>query len=85
MPLQRRWNGAALDAAAARQIFVGHLDHAEAHASSQRLAHSWKIVCGANPAYDAFPAQHQIFYPGKAKESIWYDPVFKATALRVLQ
>ena len=52
---------------------------------SAGLKQSWKIVCGANPAYDAFPAQHQIFYPGKAKESIWYDPVFKATALRVLQ
>ena len=77
-----RWNGAALDAAAARQIFVGHLDHAEAHASSQRLAHSWKIVCGANPAYDAFPAQHQIFYPStKSATSLWYDPVFKVETL----
>ena len=82
VPLQRRWNGAALDAAAARQIFVGHLDHAEAHASSQKLAHSWKIVCGANPAYDAFPAQHQIFYPStKSSTSLWYDPVFKVETL----
>ncbi len=27
--------------------------------------------------YDAFPCQHQIFYPGKAVNSMWYDPVFK--------
>ena len=41
-----------------------------------------KVVCGANPAYDAFPAQHQLFYPtydrnGKATSALWYDPCFK--------
>merc|ERR1719486_1762988 len=55
------WRGAPLDADGA----------------SDRLPWSWKIVCGANPAYDAFPCQHQIFYPGKAVNSMWYDPVFK--------
>ena len=51
----------------------------EAHpTASQRLPWSWKVVCGANPAYDAFPAQHQTFYPSeKSKGALWYDPVFK--------
>lgn len=28
-------------------------------------------------AYDVFPCQYQLFYRGKAKNSLWYDPVFK--------
>ena len=40
---------------------------------------------GANPACDAFPMQHQIFYPSSSSSSssktgnsgaMWYDPVF---------
>lgn len=84
VPVLPAWRGAPLDAAAAEHIFVGHLDHAAAHGASQRLPWSWKIVCGANPAYDTFPQQHQIFYPtgggeassGKAGGALWYDPVF---------
>lgn len=34
-------------------------------------------VCGQNPAYDFFPSQHQIFYRGKGRGQMWYDPVFK--------
>jgi hypothetical protein len=44
--------------------------------AGQTLQWSWKVVAGQNPAYDYFPAQHQIFYRGKGK-SFWYDPVFK--------
>ena len=52
VPLMRRWRGATVDDAAARQLFIGHFDCAEAHPqASQRLPWSWKIVCGANPAY----------------------------------
>eukprot|EP00468_Gymnochlora_sp_CCMP2014_P013688 CAMPEP_0167750178 /NCGR_PEP_ID=MMETSP0110_2-20121227/5843_1 /TAXON_ID=629695 /ORGANISM="Gymnochlora sp., Strain CCMP2014" /LENGTH=546 /DNA_ID=CAMNT_0007635463 /DNA_START=186 /DNA_END=1826 /DNA_ORIENTATION=+ len=38
---------------------------------------SWMLVCGQNPAYDEFPCQYQMFYRGKAKKSLWYNPVFK--------
>lgn len=82
VPLMRRWRGAPIDDAAARQLMIGHFDCEEASAASQRLPWSWKIVCGANPAYDAFPAQHQIFYPSqKSATSLWYDPVFKVETL----
>jgi len=83
VPLMQTWRGSDVNAAAARQLFIGHLDCAETHPqASQRLPWSWKIVCGANPAYDAFPAQHQIFYPSdKSKSALWYDPVFKVETL----
>jgi len=83
VPLMRSWRGAPLDDAAARQLFIGHFDCDEAQPqAAQRLPWSWKIVCGANPAYDAFPAQHQIFYPSQTSEkTLWYDPVFKVETL----
>ena len=83
VPLLKRWRGAPLDEAASRQLFIGHFDCDEAHSEASRgLPWSWKIVCGANPAYDAFPAQHQIFYPSeKSKTSLWYDPVFLVETL----
>jgi len=83
VPLVHEWRGAAVDAAAARQIFIGHLDCKEAHPqAAARRPWSWKIVCGANPAYDAFPAQHQTFYPSeKSASALWYDPVFKVETL----
>ena len=82
VPLLQQWRGKPLDADGARQILIGHLDHPDAAAeNTQKLPWSWKIVVGANPAYDAFPMQHQIFYPtggtGTSKsKSLWYDPVF---------
>ena len=86
VPLLRRWRGAPLDDATARRILVGHLDLPDADADEddavvprgRRKAWSWKIVVGANPAYDAFPMQHQVFYPsgGGRGGSLWYDPVF---------
>lgn len=64
MPPLTHWRGRALDAAAARQILVGHLAVPGAlppgEALPGGLPYSWKVVCGANPAYDAFPAQHQV-------------------------
>ncbi len=70
------WRGSPLDERAAAAILYGHLDIPSADGMSQRSPWSWKVVVGANPAYDAFPCQHQIFYPGKAASSYWYDPVF---------
>lgn len=58
VPLMRRWRGEKLTDRTARQILIGHLDHLEAQVeASQRKPWSWRIVCGANPAYDAFPCQ----------------------------
>lgn len=83
VPLLKQWRGSPLDDRAARQILVGHLDHPEINddgvvPKNMRKDWSWKIVVGANPAYDAFPMQHQIFYPsgGGGGKSLWYDPVF---------
>mmetsp|Transcript_35680 Transcript_35680/g.63497 ORF Transcript_35680/g.63497 Transcript_35680/m.63497 type:complete len:637 (-) Transcript_35680:168-2078(-) len=83
VPLLAQWRGTPLDDKASRQIFIGHFDCDESHpVASQRKAWRWKIVTGANPAYDAFPAQHQIFYPSKkSKTALWYDPVFKVETL----
>ena len=82
---QKAWEklvGRPVDEAASRQLFIGHYACAEAHTEARGLPWSWKIVCGANPAYDAFPAQHQIFYPSeRSKSSLWYDPVFKVETL----
>jgi len=79
VPLLQQWGGKGpLDDESARQILMGHLNHPMSHPQhSQKLPWSWKIVVGANPAYDAFPMQHQIFYPsGSSGKSLWYDPVF---------
>ena len=83
VPLLQAWRGSPVSEAAARQIAIGHYDCDQAHPeAAQRLPWSWKIVCGANPAYDAFPAQHQIFYPSdKSSKTLWYDPVFKVETL----
>ncbi|CAI6007676.1 unnamed protein product [Closterium sp. NIES-65] len=51
----------------AEDIFVGWLG---------QLPWSWRVVAGQNAAYDQFPCQFQIFYRGKARGSVWYDPVF---------
>ena len=62
VPLLQNWRSKGkLSDKDARQIFIGHLDHPEAHECSQKQPYSWKIVVGANPAYDAFPLQHQVF------------------------
>lgn len=66
------WRGRTLDQAASSEIFCGH---------RERLGWSWKVVCGANPAYDAFPMQHQIFYPMARGDGLWYDPVFLVETL----
>jgi hypothetical protein len=72
----KEWRGAPLDQNAAAQIFVGHLDDPAASPAATAKPWSWKIVVGANPAYDAFPMQHQIFYPAAKGDGLWYDPVF---------
>ena len=37
------------------------------------LPWSWRVVAGQNAAYDHFACQIQLFYPGRARNSIWYE------------
>jgi hypothetical protein len=80
VPVLSQWRGRPVDLEAARQIFIGHLEDPASASSKQPW--SWKIVVGANPAYDAFPMQHQIFYPTKSGDGLWYDPVFCVETLQ---
>lgn len=82
VPLIESWQGKKLDAKSAQQIFMGHLKHPESASCSQQKPWSWKIVVGANPAYDAFPLQHQLFYPSGKGGAMWYDPVFCVETLQ---
>eukprot|EP00887_Chlorella_sp_A99_P002163 scaffold21.g2163.t1 len=72
----------------AEDLFVGWLEGAAA--ASQALSpdaqartgpFSWRVFGGKNPAYDYFPCQFQLFYRGQAKNSMWYDPIFKVKTL----
>ncbi|KAL3700555.1 hypothetical protein R1sor_018577 [Riccia sorocarpa] len=56
----------------AEDLFIGWLNE---------FKWSWRVVAGQNAAYDQFPNQYQIFYRGKAKGSLWYDPVFQVRTL----
>jgi hypothetical protein len=47
------------------RIFTGWLGKEE---------HSWRVVAGANTAYDKFPCQYQLYYPQKRGSAFWYDP-----------
>ena len=42
---------------------------------------SWRVFAGMNAAFDRFPCQYQLFFPGKAKGSFWYRPIFKVKTL----
>ena len=39
------------------------------------------MVAGQNAAYDQFPNQYQLYYRGKGKNVLWYDPVFQVRQL----
>ncbi|KAG6394544.1 hypothetical protein SASPL_145133 [Salvia splendens] len=67
-----RFREVELDHETAEDLFVGWLG---------RLEWSWRVVAGQNPAYDQFPCQYQLFYRGRAKGSLWYEPVFQVRTL----
>ncbi|KAJ7297031.1 hypothetical protein O6H91_15G056100 [Diphasiastrum complanatum] len=67
-----RFKGEPLTHLTAEDLFVGWLG---------KLDWSWRVVGGQNAAYDQFPCQYQLFYRGKAKGSMWYDPVFQVQTL----
>lgn len=40
---------------------------------------SWRVMAGQNVAYDHFSCQYQLYYRGRAENSLWCDPVFQVT------
>ncbi|GBG71423.1 hypothetical protein CBR_g8843 [Chara braunii] len=56
----------------AEDLFIGWLGEEE---------YSWRVVAGQNAAYDQFPCQYQLFYRGRARNAMWYDPVFQVRTL----
>lgn len=92
IPMQQ-FRGQPLTAEVADQILIGFLDMPQdtpntlidTEKYTNLYPWSWKVVCGQNPAYDTFAAQHQIFYPNRNSPPntsyLWYDPVFQVTTL----
>ncbi|KAG2437394.1 hypothetical protein HXX76_006046 [Chlamydomonas incerta] len=82
------FRGAALTHEAAEDLFIGWLDQPRQGApAGQHLGqrpgkrYSWLVAAGKNPAYDYFPCQHQLYYRGKGRGQMWYEPIFKAITL----
>jgi len=61
------FRGEPMSQRSAEEIFFGWLNRGEKW--------SWIAVAGQNPAYDAFPCQHQLWY--RENRNLWYDPVFQ--------
>jgi|APGre2960657444_1045066.scaffolds.fasta_scaffold00201_3 hypothetical protein len=78
----RAFRGAQLTHEVAESLLIGWLATEGSLAPpAEQIAWSWRVCTGQNPAYDAFPAQHQIFYRGKGRSTFWYDPVFRVRTL----
>ena len=83
-PPMTTFQGSSLTHEVADGLFVGWLENTKAEMKnrpSNLAPSSWRVFAGKNPAYDYFPCQFQLFYPGKAKGSFWYQPVFKVLTL----
>lgn len=65
----------------AEDLFLGWRGGPTPPGTPADLPHSWIVAGGKNPAYDHFPCQHQIYYRGKGKGVLWYEPVFKAITM----
>lgn len=72
LPLQE-YKGERMTHSIAEDILIGWL--------RKNKDYSWRVFAGQNAAYDRFPCQFQLFYFGKAKGSMWYDPVFRVETL----
>jgi hypothetical protein len=75
------WRGKELTEPDGRALLVGHLDDPASPAGGLKTDVSWKVVFGANEAYDKFPSQNQLFYPTTRGRDMWYDPVFRVETL----
>merc|ERR1712048_731815 len=63
-PPMTRWRGQPLTDESAQELLVGWLGVEGRQAS-------WMVHQGQSSAYDRFPCQHQIFYPGRSKGVAW--------------
>jgi hypothetical protein len=63
-----------------RPAFPGALQGDDRSTALQRRGDtqhfSWRVFAGKNAAYDFFPCQFQLFYRGKGRGGMWYDPAF---------
>ena len=75
------FRGDAVTHEIAEDLFIGWLGRpdpsVEEEGAGVNMEYSWRVVAGQNAAYDQFPCQYQMFYRGKSKGSMWYDPVFQ--------
>ncbi|CAD7701109.1 unnamed protein product [Ostreobium quekettii] len=69
---QQSFRGEAMTHELAEDIFIGWLGKEQ---------WSWRVIAGKSAAYDNFPCQYQLYYRGKARNSMWYDPIFKVSTL----
>lgn len=78
----KSFRGETMTHSLAQELFTGWLDDANSSIELPgREKYSWRVFAGKNAAYDKFPCQYQLFFPGKARNSFWYRPVFKVETL----
>ncbi|GLI62480.1 hypothetical protein VaNZ11_005111 [Volvox africanus] len=82
------FRGVPLTHGTAEELFFGWLDEPGQGAPRSIVLgdrtgkpYSWLVAAGKNPAYDYFPCQHQLYYRGRGRGQVWYEPVFKVVTL----
>lgn len=81
VPMQS-FRGQKMTHSLAQKLFTGWLENVDSSFDlPQRENYSWRVFAGKNAAYDKFPCQYQLFFPGKARNSFWYRPIFKVKTL----
>ncbi|GLC46027.1 Vitamin D3 receptor [Pleodorina starrii] len=87
-PPMATFRGEPLTHGTAEELFFGWLDEPGQGAPRSAVLgdragkpYSWLVAAGKNPAYDYFPCQHQLYYRGRGRGQVWYEPVFKAITL----
>lgn len=80
----KEFRGQPLTHEIAEDMFIGWLsgtgDRSLLRKPSKAEPFSWRVFAGKNAAYDHFPCQFQLFYPGKGK-AFWYQPIFQVETL----
>ncbi|PSC68636.1 violaxanthin de-epoxidase-related [Micractinium conductrix] len=80
------WRGEPLTHELAEDLFIGWLKEDPSSSLHEEISgagelFSWRVFAGKNAAYDFFPCQFQLFYRGKGKGGMWYDPTFQVETL----
>ena len=70
----KTFRGAPMTHELAESMFNGWLDQSQE-------TFSWRVFAGMNAAFDRFPCQYQLFFPGNARNTFWYRPIFKVETL----